>query len=178
MSEEPRPDSTLEENQVDAAAAALQRVRAAAEAAGYKPGDQLYQSGKVSAKKRREQAGPKRKKFNPDSTVSLGSVFSRFIAERGWKEPVAVGSVISRWSEIVGPEIAENAQVEKFADAEVVIRCQSAAWATQLRLMSTQLQQRFDTLLGPGIITKIEIKGPEANRFGNRKGWGPARRRR
>ena len=103
----------------------------------------------------------------------LGDIFSKFIAQRGWKEPVAVGSVLADWSSIVGPQIAENAKVESFENATLILRASSTAWATQLRLLTPQLMHKFNDVLGAGVITKLEIKGPAGGNYGrgSRRGW-------
>lgn len=148
---------------IDAAAAALQRVRQAAAEAGFRPG--------MAGQQRRRR---KTKRANHDAPAltsgpqPLGDVFSKFIAQRGWKEPVAVGSVLADWSSIVGEQIAENAKVESFENAQLVLRASSTAWATQLRLLTPQLMHKFDEVLGPGVITKLEIKGPAGGGYGRR----------
>ena len=152
-----------EEDHIDAAAAPLQRVRQAAAEAGYRPGmaGQFQRRSKTPRPKTQEyvrSAGPQ----------PLGDVFSKFIAQRGWKEPVAVGSVLADWPSIVGPQIAENAKVETFENAKLVLRASSTAWATQLRLLTPQLMHKFDEVLGPGVITKLEIKGPAGGSYGRR----------
>lgn len=151
------------EDNIDAAAAALQRVRQAAAEAGYQPG----MAGQFHKRNRRPR--PKTEPYVKTSGPQpLGDVFSRFIAQRGWKEPVAVGSVLADWSSIVGPQIAENAKVETFENAKLVLRASSTAWATQLRLLTPQLMHKFDEILGPGVITKLEIKGPAGGNYGRR----------
>jgi len=157
---EPAPET---EDNIDAAAAALQRVRQAAAEAGYQPG----MAGKFH--KRSKKPRPKTEEYvKASGPQPLGEVFSRFIAQRGWKEPVAVGSVLADWSSIVGPQIAENAKVESFENAQLVLRASSTAWATQLRLLTPQLMHKFDEVLGPGVITKLEIKGPAGGKYGRR----------
>lgn len=148
---------------IDAAAAALQRVRQAAAEAGYRPG--MAGQFQRRNKKRRPQPTETSRSIGPQP---LGEVFSKFIAQRGWKEPVAVGSVLADWASIVGPQIAENAKVETFENAELVLRASSTAWATQLRLLTPQLMHKFDEVLGPGVITKLEIRGPAAGNYGRR----------
>ncbi|GAA4477659.1 DciA family protein [Enteractinococcus fodinae] len=152
-----------EEDHIDAAAAALQRVRLAAAEAGYRPGmaGQFHRRSKKPRPKTEDyvrSVGPQ----------PLGDVFSKFIAQRGWKEPVAVGSVLADWASVVGPQIAENAKVETFENAKLVLRASSTAWATQLRLLTPQLMHKFDEVLGPGVITKLEIKGPTGGSYGRR----------
>ena len=35
--------------------------------------------------------------------ATVSTVFGRLIRDRGWSTPVAVGSVLTRWAELVGP---------------------------------------------------------------------------
>jgi predicted nucleic acid-binding Zn ribbon protein len=107
----------------------------------------------------------------------LGKVFNRLLSERGWNSPVAVGSVLARWTELVGSEIAGNCHPESFDGTTVLVRCDSTAWATQLRLISPDLLRRFDAELGQGVVTRISVVGPAGPswRKGGRsvKGRGP-----
>lgn len=162
-------DGADEQDNIDAAAAALQRVRQAAAEAGFQPG----MAGQF-------QRRPKKKRSSNDKLVRsagpqpLGDIFSKFLAQRGWKEPVAVGSVLADWSSIVGPQIAENTEVESFENARLILRASSTAWATQLRLLTPQLMHKFNEVLGPGVITRLEIKGPASGKYRGRgrRGWG------
>ncbi len=107
----------------------------------------------------------------------LGDVFGNLVADRGWSSPVAVGSVLSRWGELVGADIALHCRPESFENTVVVVRCDSTAWATQLKLLTPVLLGRFEEALGPGIVTRLQIHGPSAPswRKGPRvvKGRGP-----
>ncbi|GAA2034663.1 DciA family protein [Yaniella flava] len=156
-------DVPEEHDDIDAAAAALQRVRQAAAESGFQPG--MAGQHQRRPKKKRSKQDPPVRSAGPQP---LGDVFSKFIAQRGWKEPVAVGSVLADWSSIVGPQIAENAKVETFENARLVLRTSSTAWATQLRLLTPQLMHKFNERLGPGVITKLEIKGPAGGNYGRR----------
>ncbi|MER2133692.1 MAG: DciA family protein [Arthrobacter sp.] len=155
----------------DAAREQLNRMRQAAQARG-------NQRVPVSRRKQPRKTTP----FIPGEYTGrdpqgLGKVFTRFVNERGWNSPVAVGSVISRWEELVGPEVSAHCKPESFSDTTVQVRCDSTAWATQLRLLRQTLIERFDAELGPGVVTRIEVIGPAAPnwRKGLRsvKGRGP-----
>lgn len=90
----------------------------------------------------------------------LGSAMKGLIRSRGWSAPVAVGSVITRWEQLMGPAIAEHCHPESFENGVVVVVCDSTAWATNLKLMQTQVMDMFDRELGPGIVTRLDIRGP------------------
>lgn len=164
----------MSEDQVDAAVVALNRARDAAQAAGYQP------EALQSRRRRGSQLGSQNKGFRTDAKKSaqyemnprdprpLGQVFSRLVTERGWREPVAVGSVMSRWKDLVGPQIADHTEVESFENSEVVIRCESTNWAAQLKLMTTNLLQTFEQQLGPGVINSVVIHGPGRRKYRRR----------
>ena len=102
--------------------------------------------------------------------LGLGKVVGRLVAERGWTSPVAVGSVMADWATLVGPEIAAHCTPESFTDTTLHVRCDSTAWATQLRLLSISLPDKFRTELGDGVVTSIKVLGPAAPNW--RKGDG------
>ena len=94
--------------------------------------------------------------------LGLGKVVGRLVAERGWSSPVAVGSVMAQWATLVGPEISAHCTPESFTDTTLHVRCDSTAWATQLRLLSISLLEKFRTELGDGVVTSIQVLGPAA----------------
>ncbi|MGW6172028.1 DUF721 domain-containing protein [Arthrobacter sp. NPDC055138] len=151
------PQGAGAEEDLDAAKAVLNRVRLAAAARG---------DVRTRANSRRRQSRGNRPAAAPQDfgrdPQGLGRVFDRFVAERGWNSPVAVGSVISRWDELVGADIAAHCRPESFEDTTVQVRCDSTAWATQLRLMNAALLKRFGEKLGPGVVTKIQVLAPAA----------------
>lgn len=156
----------------DAPQALLNRLRSASQARGTPREAPMKRSGKTG--RRRYSPEPVYGGRDPEG---VGNVFSRMLAERGWKSPVAIGSVLSRWDEIVGAEIAAHCVPESFDADTVLVRCDSTAWATQLRLITPQVLQRFEAELGAGVVTRLSVVGPAAPswRKGGRsvKGRGP-----
>ncbi|NHU84913.1 DUF721 domain-containing protein [Kocuria sp. JC486] len=187
MSEQPEDDPNGELNvvrisdEVDAAAAALTRVRFAAESRGQ---GRLYGAAAKAnlrnfaaamdsrtaspVRKREEQTDPRQLGGYSGAGVSardpqgVGSVMQRFVSGRGWRTPVAVGSVMNMWPKIVGPYIAEHCVPEAFEDTVLKIRCSSTAQATNLRMLESQVLKSIETELGTGIVTRLEIHGPVA----------------
>ncbi|MDQ4503913.1 DciA family protein [Sinomonas sp. ASV322] len=161
MADEPK-------DEIDAAQSALNRVRRAAEARGEirtRASGSLGSSGAADTRARRE--GRRRgsgfaEGYGGRDPQGLGSVMSRMVSERGWSSPVAVGSVIARWPELVGPEVAAHCTPESFEDTTLRVRCDSTAWATQLRLLSTALLDRFARELGPDVVRSLHVLGPAA----------------
>ncbi|NJP99244.1 DUF721 domain-containing protein [Streptomyces zingiberis] len=105
--------------------------------------------------------------------LPLGAAINRLITERGWEAPAAVGGVMGRWPQIVGPEVAQHCAPERYDEEERVltVRCDATAWATQLRLLAPQLVARLNTELGPGTVAFLKVLGPGGG--GGRAGSRP-----
>ena len=159
-------------DEIDAAQAALNRMREAAAARGEIR--QSAASGSSRGTPASRNAASRKKGGLRDTRgfsqfhgsgrdpLGLSKVVGRLVAERGWTSPVAVGSVMAEWATLVGPDIAAHCTPESFTDTTLHVRCDSTAWATQLRLLSTSLLEKFRQELGEGVVTKIQVLGPAA----------------
>ncbi|MFY1677838.1 MULTISPECIES: DUF721 domain-containing protein [unclassified Streptomyces] len=94
--------------------------------------------------------------------MPLGPAISRLITERGWETPAAVGGVMGRWSHIVGGEVANHCAPIRYDEDErvLVVRCDSTAWATNLRLLAPTLVARINEDVGHGSVRMIKVCGP------------------
>jgi predicted nucleic acid-binding Zn ribbon protein len=93
---------------------------------------------------------------------ALDATIGRLVAEQGWGTDVAVHGVFSRWPQIVGHDVAEHCQPERFADSKLSVRAESTAWATQVRLLAPTVVRRLNEELGDGTVTHIDVLGPDA----------------
>jgi predicted nucleic acid-binding Zn ribbon protein len=154
-----------------AAREAVARARAAATARGFRPG--------VAARRRPRVAGEARSGARSDDRdpQPFGSGIERLVAERGWDVDVAVGGVMGRWSQVVGEQLAEHCAAESFGDGVLVVRADSTAWATQVRLLGPTVLRRIAEELGEGVVEQLHVKGPASPtwRRGTRtvRGRGP-----
>jgi predicted nucleic acid-binding Zn ribbon protein len=90
----------------------------------------------------------------------LENVLGRLVDDHGWELDLRVHGVFGRWAELVGDEVARHCTPESFADGRLVVRTDSTAWATQLRLLSSQVVRRLNEELGHGTVTVIDVQGP------------------
>ncbi len=164
--EEPAP--TPEEQAAEAAALALARARKAAADKGLRPGLRP-----LRRRRRGDQPVGTPSGSAPDGRdpLLLGDQLERLMTDRGWQVDVAVGSVIGRWPQIVGPDVAEHVQPVSFADGVLTLRAESTAWATQMRLLTSTLLGRLEQEVGAGTVTEITVTGPSA------PSWAKGRRR-
>jgi predicted nucleic acid-binding Zn ribbon protein len=108
----------------------------------------------------------------------LGGEVGRLVDQRGWGLDIQVRGVFARWTEVVGSEIGAHSVPETLTDGTLVVRTDSTAWATQLKLLAPTIVKRLNTELGHGTVTVVEVLGPNAPSWkhggrGLRDGRGP-----
>lgn len=149
----------------DLARQALEQAKADARRRGAVPGGQRSQTGNGRGRDRRRVAA-----FSGRDPLSLSSAIEELVADRGWEVQASVATVFARWPEIVGAELAAHTRPESFDDGDLVVVADSAAWATQVRLLSGKLVRRVRESLGDGSVKRVRVQGP-ARRAGS--GGGP-----
>ncbi len=167
MTSEPTP-----EHQPDG----LDLARAAAKAAAASAGTPA-----------RKKTGPSRRRTFTKSSGArpddrdpqlLDDAMGRLIAHHGWELDLKVQGVFGRWAELVGGEVADHCTPESFDEGRLVVRTDSTAWATQLKLLAPSIVRRLNEELGHGTVTVIEVLGPhlphwKKGRLTSRDGRGP-----
>ncbi|QJU55478.1 DciA family protein [Herbiconiux sp. KACC 21604] len=92
----------------------------------------------------------------------LGDVMAGLESELGWTSSLAKSDLLLAWKEIAGPDTAEHSTPVGITDAVLTVRCDSTAWATQLRhmrvLIMTTIAQRFPD----AGIESIRFEAPHA----------------
>ncbi|MFF9406032.1 DUF721 domain-containing protein [Streptomyces anandii] len=151
--EQPRPGGQAQPSGVDLARVALRAAKEAARARG----DAARQGGR-----RRRGGARSGARGDGRDPMALGAAINRLITERGWETPAAVGGVMGRWPQIVGADVAKHCVPEKYDEDERVlsVRCDSTAWATNLRLLAPTLVARLNEDLGHGAVRVIKVQGP------------------
>lgn len=153
---------TVSSEQPDAASGALQRVKAAVRS-GISP--------RRSPRKAKPRGGGDR------DPQLIGAAVEEFIEAQGLRERRDVASVLQRWPEFAGPDVATHVAVDGFESGRLVLRADSTTWANTMRLLRATVERRLAEELGEGVVTSIEVLGPEAPswRFGQRHvpGRGP-----
>jgi len=90
----------------------------------------------------------------------LESEIGRLVDDRGWELSLRMRGLFARWAELVGDEVAAHCTPESFAEGRLVVRTDSTAWATQLKLLAATIVRRLNEDLGDGTVTVIEVLGP------------------
>jgi predicted nucleic acid-binding Zn ribbon protein len=92
----------------------------------------------------------------------LGAATDDLARSRGWSARVAEATVFGRWSSVVGEQIAAQASPAALRDGVLTVTAESTAWATQLRMVQSQLLARIAAAVGDGVVNSLKIVGPVA----------------
>jgi predicted nucleic acid-binding Zn ribbon protein len=146
---------------IDLVRRTLEEARAAARAQGKDAG-----RGRATAPVQ-GRAGGQRRRWSgpgPDSRdpQPLGRVTRDLAKKRGWSVQVAEGTVLGQWATVVGHQIADHATPIALNEGVLSIAAESTAWATQLRVMQSQLLAKIAATVGNGVVTSLKITGPSA----------------
>lgn len=100
--------------------------------------------------------------------AKLSGLIDNMIINKGWDLQLATGKLRAQWIPIVGADIADHVQIEEFQldssgqSGTLVLRADSTAWATQMKLLMPNLEKRLEEQIGIGRLSEIKILGPAA----------------
>jgi predicted nucleic acid-binding Zn ribbon protein len=118
-----------------------------------------YRSGFRKLRNNDQENESREKNTDPQS---LESVLSEVISNRNWSKGVAEGSLFSDWVQIVGQEIATHTTPISLVDGKLTIQSSSSAWATQMRLMQSDLLKTISTTAPGALVEELIFIGPHA----------------
>lgn len=105
---------------------------------------------------------PRRSRGGSREPQPLGSAIGDLMAERGWEQDARSANVVEAWANLVGADIADHVTAISCTSGVLLVQAESTAWATQVRLLTPQLQAILDEALGAGVVTQIDVQGPTA----------------
>ena len=112
--------------------------------------------------KNRKTEGSNEERSKKDDPGKLSEVLDELINSRDWKRGIAEGTLFSNWREIVGDEVAGHCEPITLLEGRLTIRAESTAWATQLRLIESELLKTLQTRSEGVLVEEIVVIGPSA----------------
>jgi len=125
-----------------------------------------YRSGFRKLRNNDQENESREKNTDPQS---LESVLSEVIANRNWSKGVAEGSLFSDWVQIVGQEIATHTTPISLVDGKLTIQSSSSAWATQMRLMQSDLLKTISTTAPGALVEELIFIGVSRSKNGQNR---------
>ena len=123
---------------------------------------QAARSLPTQASPRREPTYSSARPDDRDPTGVAEAIVS-LVADRGWQAATSIGRIWGEWVSLVGPTLAEHVKPETFDrdSGRLVLRADSTAWATQVRMLSSQLRKRLQEEIAGGMVSEITVLGPD-----------------
>jgi len=100
--------------------------------------------------------------------ATIATLIESLIVTKGWDLNVVIGRLHATWADVVGNQIADHVVIEEVKlnpsglSGELILRADSTAWATQIRIQIQTIQDKIDAEFGPEIISKIQVLAPSA----------------
>lgn len=88
---------------------------------------------------------------------SIGASLAAVVDRRRWSDRLRGAAIHGRWEEIVGPELAQRCEPVRLAGGILVIRAESAAWATQLSYLTSRITERAREVVGEDLVREVRI---------------------
>jgi Zn-ribbon-containing, possibly RNA-binding protein and truncated derivatives len=93
---------------------------------------------------------------------NLASAVDALTHSLGWNSPLAQSDLLASWRQIAGDETAEHSTPIGIEKGVLTVRCDSTAWATQLRLMRVYIMTKIAADYPDAGIDALRFEGPGA----------------
>ncbi len=90
--------------------------------------------------------------------VRAGSIVPRILAQVIQPAPLCPEKVAFAWSTAVGPAVDRATDVHLDDHGVLHVRAQDAQWQREVERSIGLIRARLDTLLGPDVIIRVEIR--------------------
>lgn len=113
----------------------------------------------------------KRAKREPGSSAPFGggrdpedlrSAVTALTTRLGWNSPLAQSELLASWHQVAGADTAQHSRPIGIEGGVLTVRCDSTAWATQLRLMRVQIMNQIASRYPDAGIESVRFEGPNA----------------
>lgn len=90
----------------------------------------------------------------------IAEVMDTLTKRLGWNSPLAKSEMLASWAELVGEETAAHSSPVGIDEGVLTVSVDSTAWATQLRLMRSQIITHIVQRFPDAGIESIRFDGP------------------
>lgn len=90
----------------------------------------------------------------------IGDIMEALTSKLGWNSSLARSELLASWHEVAGIETADHSAPVGIDDGVLTVKCDSTAWATQLRLMRVQILTRIAERYPDAAINSVRFDGP------------------
>ncbi len=95
-------------------------------------------------------------RWSSPQPLAIGETLDSYLDYLGAPPIRTLSALQERWTEIVGPALAEPTRPIELVDGVLVIGCDDATWASQVGWMEAQITARFKALFPETEIRRIK----------------------
>ncbi|HUH07800.1 MAG TPA: DUF721 domain-containing protein [Egibacteraceae bacterium] len=98
--------------------------------------------------------------FKPEARsgpARLDGLLDALARRSGWGRRLEGARVHGLWAQIAGEQLAAHAEPVRLQGGVLVIRADSAMWATQVRYLSSDIAQRANQVLGAQPVKRVSV---------------------
>lgn len=92
----------------------------------------------------------------------IDDILDGLTSRLGWNSSLAKADLLASWAQLAGAETALHSEPVGIEDGILTVRCDSTAWATQLRLMRGQITTSIAQRFPEAGIESVKFDGPNA----------------
>lgn len=107
----------------------------------------------------------------------VAGALASLAAAWGMDNPLESARIVTRWEQIVGPEVAAKCRPSSLKAGILRVRTDSPTWASEFRFLSPQVIGRINAELGRTVVTEIKpwVGPPVKDNRNRREGRSGAR---
>ncbi|MFP3869678.1 MAG: DciA family protein [Syntrophobacteria bacterium] len=99
--------------------------------------------------------------MNRKKPEHIATVVNKLLADPEWQERLKAALPLLRWQEVVGIQIAREAQPESFRNGILQVKVENPVWLSHLRFLGEELRHRLNSCLAFAEIKEIRFRqGP------------------
>ena len=122
-------------------------------------------TGRITRDQKRRDDATKRSNSQPfekgREPVTAAAGLDSMLQQFSWDTQLNEAELFVHWAKVVGDLNAENSTPETLDKGSLLVRCKSTAWATQLRLMQTQILEKINAHFPTLKVESIKFVGPD-----------------
>lgn len=88
----------------------------------------------------------------------LGQLIDQVISSLGLSDKYHGWRIVSRWPDIVGPEVARQARAVRFSDGILTVVVEKDAWRQELEMQLEVILQKIRSYAGGRAVKKIVLR--------------------
>ncbi len=98
-----------------------------------------------------------RRRRPPDTLRPAGELLAGLLTKLGLDQRLREQEALTRWPELVGPEIASRSRALRIREGVLYVQVTSAAWSQELRFLKARILAGYDAALAPGLVKDIRF---------------------